>query len=107
MAKPRVKVPKQITAGKPFIVKALIAHKMESGQRKDKKTGETIPRFIIKKFEAKMSDLTVFSADFAPAVSSNPYIAFYMKTDQSGELVLSCTDDANVTVSKTVKLNVT
>jgi len=38
--KARVKVPKSIKKGEVFQVKTLISHKMETGQRKDKKTGK-------------------------------------------------------------------
>ena len=34
--KPRVKVPKTAAAGDTIVIKTLISHKMESGQRKDK-----------------------------------------------------------------------
>ena len=43
MEKPRVKVPDTVKRGEPFEVKALVSHPMESGQRKDEKTGEKIP----------------------------------------------------------------
>ena len=99
MAKPRVKVPKKVRAGEVFQVKALVAHKMESGQRKDRKTGEKIPRMIINKFVAKFNGQEVFSADWHGAISANPYIAFYMKAEKSGELELSWTDDDGKTVT--------
>ena len=50
--KPRVKAPKKAKKGKIVEIKTLISHKMETGQRKDKKTGEKIPRKIINKFVA-------------------------------------------------------
>ena len=43
MAKARVKAPKKAKAGDIVTIKTLITHKMESGRRKDKKTGELIP----------------------------------------------------------------
>ncbi|MCG8548106.1 MAG: thiosulfate oxidation carrier complex protein SoxZ, partial [Alphaproteobacteria bacterium] len=36
-AKPRVRVPKTAKKGEIITIKTLISHKMESGQRKDKK----------------------------------------------------------------------
>ena len=39
-AKARVKVPKAVKSGTPFLVKTLVFHKMETGLRKDKKTGK-------------------------------------------------------------------
>ena len=106
MAKPRIKVPKKVQAGQVFQVKALVSHKMESGQRKDKKTGENIPRMIINKFVAKFDGKEVFSADWHGAISANPYIAFYMKTDISGELELSWTDDNGETITGKKKVTV-
>ena len=93
MAKPRVKVPSKVAKGEVFQVKCLVSHKMESGQRKDRKTGEKIPRFIINKFIATYNGKEVFSADWHPAISANPYMSFYMKVDESGELELTWIDD--------------
>ncbi|MEQ8659625.1 MAG: thiosulfate oxidation carrier complex protein SoxZ, partial [Gammaproteobacteria bacterium] len=77
MDKPRVKVPKKVKAGEPFEVKVLISHKMESGQRVDEATGQKIPRMIINRFEARLDGELVFSATLYPAISANPYLAFY------------------------------
>jgi sulfur-oxidizing protein SoxZ len=91
--KPRVKAPKSASAGEVMEIKTLISHDMESGQRKDRKTGETIPRQIIHKFECKYNGETVFSADMAPAISANPYMAFYVTATESGELEFLWHDD--------------
>lgn len=99
MAKARIKVPKKVQAGEVFQVKALVSHKMESGQRTDKNTGDKIPRMIINKFVAKFEGEEVFSADWHGAISANPYIAFFMKADKSGELELSWTDDDGNTIT--------
>ncbi len=107
MAKARVRVPSSIKKGELFEVKSLISHKMETGQRKDRKTGEKIPRFIINKFTATFNGKQVFVADWQPAISANPYMAFYMKAEESGDLVLSWTDDKGETVTQTVKIKVT
>ena len=106
MAKPRVKAPRSVNKDEVFEVKALVSHKMESGQRKDRKTGEIIPRMIINRFTATFAGQEVFSCDWHPAISANPYIAFFMKARQSGDLVLSWTDDNNETVTATKTINV-
>ncbi|MDX1610006.1 MAG: thiosulfate oxidation carrier complex protein SoxZ [Halofilum sp. (in: g-proteobacteria)] len=106
MSKARVRVPKSVKKGEVFEVKTLISHKMETGQRKDDE-GNTIPRMIIHDFKATFNGEVVFSADWHPAISANPYMAFYMKAQESGELVLSWTDDNGDTVTKTVEVNVT
>ncbi len=91
--KPRVKVPKSAAAGEAFVVKTLINHKMESGPRKDKKTGEKIPRKIINKFEAAFNGSTVLSVDIAPALSTNPFIEFSMSIQEAGDLAFMWLDD--------------
>ena len=106
MAKPRVKVPKKVKKGEVFQVKCLVSHKMETGQRKDKKTGETIPRMIINKFVATYNGKEVFTADWHPAISANPYMSFYMKAEESSELVLTWTDDSGKTVTAKKQITV-
>ena len=106
MAKPRIKVPSKVSKGEVFEVKSLISHTMESGQRKDSKTGEIVPRMIINKFVATYNGKEVFSADWHPAISANPYMAFFMKAEESGELVLTWTDDKGETITAKKQITV-
>ena len=92
-AKPRVKVPKSAAPGDIITIKTLISHKMESGRRKDKKTGELIPRSIINAFSADFNGKRVFEVAIEPAVSANPYIQFTTKVMESGEFHFSWIDD--------------
>ncbi len=105
ISKPRVKVPKTAKKGDVIEIKTLIAHKMESGQRKDKK-GAVIPRQIINKFEAKYNGEVVFSADWHPAISANPYMAFHTVATESGTLEFAWTDDDGSVYTKTAKITV-
>ena len=91
--KPRIKLDKkEAKKGDLVEVKALVSHIMESGQRKDAQ-GKTIPRKILNKFTCTVNGKLVFSADFEPAISANPYIQFKFKADQSGPVVLTWVDD--------------
>jgi len=92
-AKPRVKVPKSAAVGEVITVKTLISHDMESGQRKDSKTGEVIPRKIINTFTATFEGELVFKAKLEPAVAANPYIEFTMKVPGPGTLRFEWLDD--------------
>lgn len=94
MARPRVKVPSSASAGEEITIKTLISHKMESGQRKDRKTGEKIPRMIINKFQASFNGKEFFSVDILPAVSANPFLQFNCKVAEAGEFHFKWTDDA-------------
>lgn len=91
--KPRVKVPKKAEVGEVITIKTLISHPMESGQRKDKKTGEIIPRKIINKFVASFEGQEVVNVDIDPAVSANPYFQFDMKMPGAGEITFTWVDD--------------
>lgn len=91
--KPRMKLDKtQAKKGDIVEVKALVAHPMESGQRKDSK-GNIIPRKILNKFTCTVAGKLVFSADFEPAIAANPYIQFHFRAQESGPVVLTWTDD--------------
>jgi len=106
-AKARVKAPKSVKKGETFQVKTLISHKMESGQRKDKKTGKKIPQMIINKFVATYNGETVLDADWFPAISANPYTAFYVVAKESGKLDFTWTDDSGEVFKKSAKIKVT
>ena len=91
--KPRVKVPKKAKAGEVVTIKSLISHPMESGQRKNRQTGELIPRKIINKFVVTFNGEEVVSVAIEPAVSANPYFQFDMKVPESGTVRFEWTDD--------------
>jgi sulfur-oxidizing protein SoxZ len=90
--KPRVKVPKSAKAGETVVIKTLISHQMESGQRKDKE-GKVIPREIIHKFACEFNGKPVFSCDMEPAISANPYFEFNAKVSESGKFKFTWEDD--------------
>ncbi len=89
---PRVRVPAQAKKDEVIEIKTLISHEMESGQRRDAQ-GQTIPRRIIKSFEAKFNGKTFFQAEWHPAISANPYQAFFFKASESGEFQFTWNDD--------------
>ncbi|MEM9026784.1 MAG: thiosulfate oxidation carrier complex protein SoxZ [Pseudomonadota bacterium] len=105
--RPRVKVPRSASKGDVIEIKTLINHKMETGQRKDRKTGEKIPRKIINKFSAAFNGKTFFETDIDPAVSANPYIQFHAKVMEAGTFKFSWVDDDGTvyTTEKKIKLD--
>ena len=107
MAKPRVKVPKTAKAGDVIQIKTLVTHKMDTGLQKDKKTGELIPQNIIDSFVATYNGKTVFSARPHAAISANPYIAFKIKVDKTGELDMTWKDQKGKSwnVKKTITVS--
>jgi sulfur-oxidizing protein SoxZ len=102
---PRVRLPSTAKAGDVIEVKSLISHEMESGQRRDAQ-GQAIPRRIIKAFRATFNGKEVFRADWHPAISANPYQAFFVKVTESGEFEFTWTDDDGSTYSSKNRVTV-
>jgi len=88
----KVRLPSQAKAGEVIEIKTLIAHEMESGQRKDA-SGQIIPRKIINTFAAAFNGKPVFEATWYPSISSNPYQSFFYKAVESGEFTFTWKDD--------------
>ena len=74
-------------------VKALISHPMETGQRKDKKTGELIPAHYIEEVVVTANDKTIMTAKWGTSVSKNPYLAFSYKGAKGDKLKLTWKDN--------------
>jgi len=90
--KPRVKVPKDASAGEAVTIKTLISHNMESGQRKDK-DGNAIPRSIINRFTCTFNGESVIDITMEPAISTNPYFQFEATVPESGDFAFTWYDD--------------
>ncbi len=93
--KPRVKLPKSVTAGVPFTVKTRITHPMHTGLRHDG-GGNLVPRRIINRFSVRYNGETAISVDLEPAVSADPYIQFEMAVPDSGELEFEWIEDGGM-----------
>jgi sulfur-oxidizing protein SoxZ len=79
--------------GDDIEVKVLMRHNMETGQRKDG-SGNVIPAHHITSLVAKCNDKIVLDAQFGPAVSKDPYLAFNFKGGAKGDKVtVSWTDN--------------
>jgi len=65
-------------------VRVLMAHPMETGQRKDA-AGKLVPLHFIQTITAQLNGKTVFTADVSQAVSRNPGFAFKVKGAKAGD----------------------
>ena len=68
-------------------VRVLMAHIMETGLRKNQQ-GDTIPAHYIQQITATCRNKVVLSADWGPAVSANPFIAFKFKGAGKGDRIV-------------------
>jgi sulfur-oxidizing protein SoxZ len=104
--KPRVKVPKTASAGETIVIKTLISHKMESGQRKDS-DGNKIPRSIINRFTCDFNGESVIDVNLEPAISTNPYFQFESVVPETGEFKFTWYDDDGSVYEKAKSISVT
>jgi sulfur-oxidizing protein SoxZ len=68
-------------------VKTLMSHAMETGLRKDSKTGEKIPANHITEVTAEHNGNTVMTANWGGAISKNPYLSFKFTGAASGDTI--------------------
>jgi sulfur-oxidizing protein SoxZ len=69
-------------------VKALIKHPMETGMRKDKKSGALVPAHFIQEIVCTHNGSNVMTAYWAATISTNPYIAFSFNNAKKGDKVM-------------------
>lgn len=75
-------------------VKTLMSHPMETGLRKDKKTGKVIPAHFIQEVIAEYNGEKVLTAHWGGSVSKNPYLSFKFKGGKKGDSIkISWTDN--------------
>jgi len=103
--KPRVKVPKSASAGDVIVIKTLISHKMESGQRKDS-DGNKIPQSIINTFSCDFNGQNVINVELHGAISTNPYFQFEATVAESGDFIFTWNDDDGSVYTETKSISV-
>jgi len=73
-------------AGGNATVRVLMAHEMETGQRKDA-AGKIIPAWHITDVTATHNGKTVLTAEWGPAVAKNPFRQFNVKGAKAGDKI--------------------
>ena len=73
-------------AGDKATVRVLMAHEMETGQRKDA-AGKVIPAWHIQDVTAQLNGKTVMTAQWGPAISKNPFMQFVVKGAKAGDKI--------------------
>jgi sulfur-oxidizing protein SoxZ len=75
-------------AGDVADVKVLMNHPMETGTRKDAKTGQLVPAHFIQEVTATINGKAVLNAEIGAAVSKNPFLGFKVKGAKAGDKVV-------------------
>ncbi len=101
-----VRVPRRIKKGQIFKIQMVITHPMETGLRKDKKTGKLIPAHYLTKVEFLFNGKKISRVRTGPGVSKNPYFAIKMRAVETGTLTIRYEDNKGGKWEKEVKVNV-
>ena len=72
--------------GNDVVVRVLMSHEMETGQRKDA-AGQIVPAHFIQSVVAKHNGKMVLQAEWGPAVSKNPYLQFQFAGGKAGDKI--------------------
>ncbi len=92
MADP-MKIRSKMVDGSAHIA-VLMIHPMETGQRKDPRSGQTFPAHFIQNVTATVNDKPVLVAQLGPAISKNPLLGFRVKGAKPGDkLAISWEDN--------------
>ena len=68
------------------VVRVLMSHEMETGQRKDA-AGKTIPAWHITEVTAALNGKTVMTAQWGTAISKNPFLQFTVRGAKAGDKI--------------------
>jgi sulfur-oxidizing protein SoxZ len=74
-------------------LRALIKHPMETGLRKDRKTGVQIPPHYINSVIVEANGEVVFSADLSASISENPFLLIQFDGGAGDEVRLTWADN--------------
>ncbi|MHA7888257.1 MULTISPECIES: thiosulfate oxidation carrier complex protein SoxZ [Roseicyclus] len=102
---PRVRVPRDASAGDSVSVRTLISHPMESGLRRDG-DGNPIPRQIINRFTCAFNGEMVVDVEIHPGVSTNPYFQFDAVVNETGSFEFTWYDDDGSVYTETADITV-
>lgn len=73
-------------SGGNAVVRVLMGHEMETGQRKDS-AGKVIPAWFIQEVSARHNGKPVMTAQWGPAVSKNPFLQFTVRGAKAGDKI--------------------
>lgn len=105
MARAIVNVPASARRAEIIEIKALVAHDMETGFRRTQ-LGALIPRNIITDFVCTYNGAEIFRAEYHPAISANPYLAFSTRATESGIIVCKWAGDNGFSHSESAAITV-
>ncbi len=98
--------PRRYKKGDIISVLTVIIHPMETGMRKDKKTGKVIPAHYITDVEVYYGDDRITYMKTTSGLSANPFIEFKLKVDKTAPLKVVWKDNKGDITEKVVQIKV-
>lgn len=96
--------PKKYKTGEIIKVNFMVMHPMETGMRKDKKTGQIIPADYINEVKFFFNDTPFTTMKVWESVSTNPVFTVNFKVPGAGVLKVVYTTSTGGVAEKTVKV---
>ena len=90
----RIQVQREARRGEIVEVRVLIQHPMETGFRYDA-FGRQTPRNVIYSFQCRYGGIEVFRASMGAGIAANPYLRFFTRADESGDIECRWVDQEN------------
>lgn len=86
-------------------IKAILAHPMETGLRKNKKTGKPVSAHFITEVKTLINDETVLTCFWGAGISKNPFLSFDLKGAKVGDNIkITWIDNKGESSSGEIKL---
>lgn len=101
----RISVPPKAAMGEIMPVRTLITHPMETGFRLDA-FNQWVPEHTINRLDCFFNDVEVFHALLFPAISANPYLAFWALAQGSGTFSFRWRDSTGPIYENSTIINV-
>jgi sulfur-oxidizing protein SoxZ len=105
MSVARIQVPATAKRDEIITVRIAIQHAMETGFRYDI-MGRPVPKNVVNTLACRYNGVEVFRAELGSGIAANPYLQFYMRAAESGELVFEWVDDAGERGAERTPINV-
>jgi sulfur-oxidizing protein SoxZ len=96
--------PKKFKVGDTIKVDFIVIHPMDTGLKKDKKTGEIKPAHFIDNITFSLDGKPFTTMKVWETVSTNPYFSVNLKVPGKGKITVDYTDNTGEKNSKSKKL---
>jgi sulfur-oxidizing protein SoxZ len=101
----RIQLPPNARRGAIVEIRVVIQHPMETGFRYDS-LGRRTPRNAIQTLQCRYRGSEVFRAAMSTGIAANPYLRFFIRALESGEIELSWIDQENASGTVSARLEV-